>query len=340
VTLRVISPEQATAVLAEAGMRVGTASLDGAARPPTLEVIDYTDLVAQVKAAERTPWLIEGLWPGDAYGVLGAEDKAGKTFAVIDLSVAVATGGRFLGHFRCPDPGPVLAFFGEGGKRLTRRRVSAVLQACGGKDADLTGRLRVCHRAPRLTSREHLEAIRHELAEHPARLVVIDPLYLAAAGAKGADLYAMGELLSAVQIVCQDAGAALVVSTHWNKTGPGTGATRFTGVGPGAWGRVLASAAVESRAAEPDGASSVLLRWEFSGSEIAEQSFRMHRRVRAEDPHDLDSRLFYECEVTDLDGRVWSARDRILAVLPYDQTAACTTRDIGDSVAADGMGRR
>jgi hypothetical protein len=101
-------------------------------------------------------------------------------------------------------------------------------------------------------------------------LVVLDPLYLAVgvAGA-GADLYAMGSVLSGIQGVCQRAGAALVVVTHWNKTGEGRGAKRISGVGPGAWGRVLCSAAVAHRATSPDGASTVVLAVEVIGGELA-----------------------------------------------------------------------
>src|SRR5204863_1569518 len=100
---------------------------------------------------------------------------------------------------------------------------------------------------------------------HPPRGVILDPLYLSAPAGKGSDLYAMGDALYGLQSICQDAGAALAVVTHWNQTGQGTGARRFTGAGPAEWGRVLGSAAVERRALDPGGASNVLLRWEFTG---------------------------------------------------------------------------
>jgi hypothetical protein len=107
----------------------------------------------------------------------------------------------------------------------------------------------------------------------------------------------MGAVLSAIQGVCQQAGAALVVVTHWNKTGEGRGAKRISGVGPGAWGRVLASAAVAHRTTSPDGASTVVLAFEVVGGELADTGFRVRRRVWAEDPADLASRLHYAVEV-------------------------------------------
>jgi hypothetical protein len=44
----------------------------------------------------------------------------------------------------------------------------------------------------------------------------------------------MGEHLQEIQLLCQNVGAALDLTTHWNKTGEGSSASRFTGVGQGA----------------------------------------------------------------------------------------------------------
>ena len=172
--------------------------------------------------------------------------------------------------------------------------------------------------------------------------MILDPLYLAVgvAGA-GADLYAMGTVLSAIQGVCQQAGAALVVVTHWNKTGEGRGAKRISGVGPGAWGRVLASAAVAHRATSPDGASTVVLAFEVIGGELADQAFRVRRRIRAEDPADLASPLHYTVEVLaddppdDQADEPPGARQWLLAALraggPHQ-----TVKQLGDATAAQG----
>jgi hypothetical protein len=265
-----------------------------------LVIEDLANVLARVDQAGPPTWLIEGLWPRDAYGVFAAEDKAGKTWAILDLAISVAAGVPWLGHFACPPAGRVLVFLGEGGERAMIRRLRAVAEHKGvdlGELADL-GLVRLCFRVPTLTSGEDLAAVEAELADRPAALVVIDPLYLAVGqGATGANLYAMGAVLSAIQAVCQHAGAALVVVTHWNKTGDGTGVNRISGVGPGAWGRVLASAGVAHRATSPDGASTVVLAVEVIGGETAEQHFRIRRTVGAADPADLASPLRYTVEV-------------------------------------------
>jgi hypothetical protein len=147
--------------------------------------------------------------------------------------------------------------------------------------------------------------------------------------------------------VCQHAGAALVVVTHWNKTGEGRGARRISGVGPGAWGRVLASAGVAHRASRPDGTSTVVLEVEVTGGEISDQHFRVRRQVRADDPGDLASPLDYAVEVLPDDHDSDHGQDSaaaaelspsarwVLAAL-RSGGAMQTAKQLGDRTAADG----
>ncbi|HYZ12240.1 MAG TPA: AAA family ATPase [Actinomycetota bacterium] len=304
-----------------------------------LEILGLEEVIDRVDRSGAPRFLVEGLWPADAYGVLGAEDKAGKTWAALDLGVSVATGTPWFGRFTCPSPGPVTLFLGEGGERYFLRRLEAISASRALPIVDLIGSVRACFSVPRLRDRDQLAEVRAELEDHSPKLVVIDPLYLAAAGAKGSDLYEMGDVLGGVQRLTQEAKAALVVTTHWNKTGTGSGPERFTGVGPGAWGRVLASAAVERRGQDPDGSSVVLLRWDFRGSEIPDTVFRMRRRVRSDDPRSLTARLFYEVEVTSESEDVVSSEARIFAVLEAAGIDGLSVREIGDALASDGRGK-
>jgi hypothetical protein len=165
-------------------------------------------------------------------------------------------------------------------------------------------RLRLCFRVPYLAAPgagQELVAVERELAAHPAALVILDPLYLAAGGASGSSLYDMGAVLQAIQGVCQAAGCALMVVTHWKKTGDGKGAERISGAGPAAWARVIASVSVDYCGADADGASTVLLGFELIGGELADTRFRVRRRVRADDPADLASPLAYQVEVLPAD---------------------------------------
>jgi AAA domain len=236
--------------------------------------------------------------------VLAAQEKAGKTWAALDLAVSVACGLPWLGHFACPTPGPVLLFLGEGGERAMVRRIEAIATNKGADVDQLADRLRLCFRVPRLAAPgagSELAAIQAELQAHPPALVILDPLYLAAAGASGSNLYDMGAVLQAIQGVCQAAGCALLVVTHWNKTGDGRGADRISGAGPAAWARVICSVSILHRGSDPDGSSSVLLGVELIGGESADTRFRLRRQVHAEDPADLGSPLSYSVQVLTAD---------------------------------------
>ena len=312
-----------------------------------LAISSYGEVAARVAAAGEPRWLIQGLWPADAYGVLAAQEKAGKTWAALDLAVSVACGRPWLDYFACPTPGPVLVFLGEGGERATVRRIEAVAASKGVHPDQLADRLRLCFRVPRLAAAgagSELAAIQQELQAHPAALVVLDPLYLAAAGASGSNLYDMGAVLQAIQGVCQHAGCALLVVTHWNKTGDGRGADRISGAGPAAWARVICSVSIQHRSSDPDGASTVLLGVELIGGEIADTRFRIRRRVHADDPNDLGSPLAYAVEVLaddedqDLDpaaAALSKSRQWVLAALRAGGDLQ-TVRQLGDRLAQAG----
>jgi hypothetical protein len=312
-----------------------------------LAVSSYGEVAARVAAAGEPRWLIQGLWPADAYGVLAAQEKAGKTWAALDLAVSVATGRPWLDHFACPSPGPVLVFLGEGGERATVRRIEAIATAKGVDPDQLADPLRLCFRVPRLAAPgagSELAAIQAELQAHPVALVVLDPLYLAAAGASGSNLYDMGAVLQAIQGVCQAAGCALLVVTHWNKTGDGRGADRISGAGPAAWARVICSVAVHYRGSDPDGASTVVLGVELIGGELADTRFRIRRRVRADNPADLGSPLSYAVEVLaaddaeDLDpaaAALSKSRQWVLAALRAGGDLQ-TVKQLGDRLAQAG----
>ena len=312
---------------------------------PALRGYTVTEMLEELERRGRVEFLIRRLWPGDAYGAMGAQGKAGKTWAVDDLAVSTVTGTPWLNHFEVDTTGAVLMFVGEGGMRNTLRRLKAVAASRGATLKDLEG-LVVNFWAVKIGDSEHLAFLTSELERLSPALVTIDPFYLSAPAGKTADLSAMGEALYGIQARCEEAGAALLIVPHWNKTGTGNGADRFTGVGPSAWGRVLGSASVEQRAAAEDGSSVVTLRWEFTGSEIANQTFRMRRRVWTADPADLYSEMTYEVEITSEGEALQTdnlrpAERRVLLALKRAADAGgreITVAAIGDSLARDGLG--
>ena len=86
-------PTEPPAELAEVFPLHPPASQQGPGPPPPegrgLPVEDLGAVLDRVDHAGPPGWLVEGLWPADAYGVLAAEDKAGKTWAILDLACSL-----------------------------------------------------------------------------------------------------------------------------------------------------------------------------------------------------------------------------------------------------------
>lgn len=262
---------------------------------PDLVFRKFADIAADVATREPRQFLFEPVIVHGDYGVMSAEKKAGKSWGGVDAAVSCAAGLPWLGEFPCRSAGPVVFFYGEGSDAKLTRRIHAVAESKG-LTREQTDALDivVCCRAPKLSDAQHLHLIGKALAEYGPKLVVLDPLYLSVGGAKGFDLFAMGDLLGGIQRVVQDQGATLLVSHHWNKGGSGSGHDRSSGVGPQEWGRFLIAVAVlNKRTDDQTKESTVVLKWQFAGDEIADSEVTLIRRVRADNPKDLNSPMHY-----------------------------------------------
>lgn len=274
----------------------------GEPEPERLTTLRFRSLAEVAADVDRRPprtFLFERVMVAGDYGVISAEDKAGKTFSGLDAVVSCAAGLPWLGHFACQSPGAAVAFLGEGSDAKMLRRIRAIGEHKGLTRAQVDALpVRLCFRVPFLSDSAHLVQIAQELDEHPAVLVLLDPLYLAAKGGKGSDLFAMGEMLGNVQRVVQPRGATLIINHHWNKTGEGSGHNRSSGVGPGAWGRFLISVGVKSNKTDPvTQATTVRTVWSVRGDEIADTAVDFVRRVWVDDPDDLNSAMHYSVEL-------------------------------------------
>jgi hypothetical protein len=233
-------------------------------------------------------------------------------------------------------------FLGEGGRRKMVRRLEAVARFYGVELRSLP--IVLCLRAPHLSDEQHLATIADELGEVHPSLTVIDPLYLAARGAQGSQLYEMGAVLEGIQSLCQQVGSALLVSHHLNRQ-EGRGIGRLSGAGPAEWGRVIVTGEVKASHTDQDTQeSAVTLELDFVGDEIPETTLRILRRVRAVDPDDLASALDYSIEVlenvsesTPNDDGLKPADRRVLDALSRSAGRWLDKYAVGDVLAMDGF---
>jgi hypothetical protein len=317
---------------AQAAVETGTATN---LLPPVLEFRTLAELRAKVTAAGKRRWLLRGIWPAGDYGVHAAEMKGQKTWATVDLAVAVAGATRWLGTIDVDDPGAVIMFAGEGSEANLLRRIDAVARhhCIDAMDLPIT----ICARAPHLTDITHLAAMAEQIDKTGPRLVTLDPLYLSARGAQGSSLYDMGAVLEAAQHLCADASASLWIVTHHNRK-DGRGAARITGAGPAEWGRVLINATVISRHADPEtAATTVITELDVIGGEIPDSGWRVTRRIGTDDPDDLDSPLNYSVHVRAVApsaGDMPPARRKLLDALQAADGTPHTGSQLVDWIAA------
>ena len=269
-----------------------------ASRPRSrLELTGIREVVAEVDNAPPRRFLAKPVLPAGDYAVLSGNAKSQKTFAITDLAVAVASGTPWLDFFKVESPGGVILFYGEGGKANVVRRLKA---SCTARDLELEELpIAVSTIAPILTNRADVQEIREAVEATRPKLLILDPFYLSAGSSDMRDLYAMGDVLGALQRACQPTGASVLAVWHNNQR-EGSGLHRLTGAGPAAWARVVfLSEVISDHTEAASRATSVLSRMSVVGGEIPSMTYRVQRRVWAEDPDDLESPLHVEVSVTE-----------------------------------------
>jgi hypothetical protein len=111
--------------------------------PPEPSVLDerWIDLANALEFIEKEPpaqtWLLKqwhdqqdhGVFPRGKTGLLTATGGVGKTYAIVQLAVAVASGGFWLESFRAVNAGHVLIALGEEDADEARRRIWRALNA-------------------------------------------------------------------------------------------------------------------------------------------------------------------------------------------------------------------
>jgi hypothetical protein len=183
--------------------------------------------------------------PAGRVGILAAPGGTGKSFALVDLALSVATGQPWLGHFDVPAKGKVLLALGEEDEaELMRRTFAAAQRYNGSHDRDyllgeasrnlvpmpMMGRdvgLVGPDREPSAWFTEFRDSIKHV----PWRLIVLDPLSRWGGQDIETDAHAATRCIQLLEQLTQLPGnPAVIVAHHTNKAALGDGAERNQGV--------------------------------------------------------------------------------------------------------------
>ena len=180
--------------------------------PPRLAFSSIGDIEA---LSDDDQWLVSDLISNQSLTVLAATPKTGKTFAVLELAIAVAAGTSVFGRFAAPEPGSVLIFPAEDNVRAIRGRIEAL---CKAKKLDISSLPIHVITAESLLlddeeSREELE----ELLEHlRPSLLILDPLVRLHSGAES---YAghIAKLFGYLRQIIRRFDLSMVVTHHVSK---------------------------------------------------------------------------------------------------------------------------
>ena len=211
----------------------------------SLELVDYNHFLAE--RLHKPGWLVEGVWSEKAHGVLAGEAKTYKSVISTDLTVSVASGTPFLGHFKIPATGPVLVIQeendpGEFQDRLRRIAFSRGLTGHAAlegdsltiePDVDLPIHL-LNNQGFDLTSKEDLAWLRRQCRRLKPALLVLDPFYLMTPGIDENSAAQVGPVLSRLLKMKQNYGVGIQLIHHYrkqNSANPIYGAARMSGTG-------------------------------------------------------------------------------------------------------------
>lgn len=119
-------------------------------------------------------WLIEDLWATGAVGIVGGEPKCCKSFLVLGMAVAVASGRPCLGQFRIPHPGRVLLYAAEDALHVVRDRLEGIAAY---HQIDLASLELWAITAPavRIDSQDHRRRLTDTVAQIKPVLLILDP---------------------------------------------------------------------------------------------------------------------------------------------------------------------
>lgn len=179
----------------------------------------FTRITAEELATGKfdLTYLIDGVLVKDQPAGLVAPKKSLKTNISIDLAIALATGGRFLGYFRVVEPKRMAMFSGESGMATIQETALRISQAAGVPLAE-TGII-FSDTVPRFGDPLNMEAFRRFLDADGIEVVIVDPVYLCLpCDINPANLFDIGRLLRSVSDVCKDAGATPILVHRLKKT--------------------------------------------------------------------------------------------------------------------------
>lgn len=182
-------------------------------RKERFKIIDSDEFDAN---SYELDYLIPGVLVKDQPAVIAGPKKGLKTTISIDLAVALAKGGYFLGKWHVPKRTKVLVVSAESGNATLKDTARRVCRAAKCQLRDLKGWLLWAEDAavPKLQDDMDMAEFVRVLQQIKPGVVILDPLYKMHSGDGAESIYKMGGPLERLGRACLDNGATPVVLHH------------------------------------------------------------------------------------------------------------------------------
>lgn len=217
-----------------------------------------SDLLAEPDPGPA-PFLVDQIIGDQAICAIYGPAKAGKTWIVLELATAIATGRPAFGTFAIPTPGPVIVVLEESGRAALWRRLDMLLRGNAQTRETVRNLYVAANRRVRLDNETWREALLTAGRELRPRAIFLDPLVRL----KGATVdenaqKELGPVLDFMRLLRDESGAAVCFVHHVGHEG-----TRMRGSSDlaGYWESAVVvkkdgdrrTIAAEHREAEPSG---------------------------------------------------------------------------------------
>lgn len=161
-----------------------------------------------------TPFVVDGFVVLSAIAAVVGAYKVGKTWIVLAIAIAIASGEAFLGRFEVTR-GPVMLILEESGRRALHRRLALMIRGQGLASHKLAQLYFAANQGVKLTDPEWRAQILEEARRIQPMLIVFDPLARVKGG--GVDENSqleMGPVLDFLRELREVSGAAILFVQH------------------------------------------------------------------------------------------------------------------------------
>lgn len=200
-------------------------------RPSAKKISEITD----DNLPPLRPAIIDGILRASSIMLLSGPSKLGKTFSLIELGLALASGRKWLGH-SCRQS-TVLFVDMEVSEDESSHRIQAVKDKLRIPSESISDRFIYLNcRGYDLSLDDITDLVKAEYNKNPFDVVILDPIYKLLTGDENSagDVRAV---FSKLDTICRDCSCSLVFSHHHSKGSQGGKSAMDRNSGSGVWAR-------------------------------------------------------------------------------------------------------